>query len=160
VRVQLIIHGPGFAQGQVIDGLASLIDLPVTLLRAAGIDAPTGWQGNALQQLAGEDCANWPEDVFIQISETQVGRALRTAKWKYSVRAPGRNGWLHSAAKVYREDFLYDLENDPHELHNLVRDSAYEHVRAELRQRLIERMAQAGEKEPVILGRKMRVGRR
>jgi len=155
VHIPMILRGPGFAQGQVIEELASLIDLPATLLQAAGLAIPTGWQGNPLQQLANGDSESWPPDVFIQISETQVGRALRTKKWKYSVRAPRRNGWLHSNAKVYREDFLYDLENDPNELRNLVKDAAYEQVRAGLRQRLIERMAQAGEAAPVILGRKM-----
>ena len=159
-HVPLIVRGPGFTGGRVIDRPVSLIDLPVTLLRAVGIEIPAGWQGNPLQQLANGESENRPPDVFIQISETQVGRALRTEKWKYAVRAPGRNGWLHSGAKVYREDFLYDLENDPHELRNLVRDSAYGQVRAELRQRLIERMAQAGENAPVILGRRSCVRRR
>ena len=160
VRVPMLLRGPGFSGGQIIDKMASLIDLPVTLLHAAVIDAPTGWQGNALQRLTAGDRESWPQEAFIQVSETQVGRALRTAKWKYSVRAPGRNGWLHSSAKVYREDFLYDLENDPHELRNLVRDSAYGEVRAGLRGRLIERMVAAGEKEPVILGRRSRARRR
>jgi len=160
VRVPMIIHGPGFTGGQVFDEPVSLIDLPVTLLRAAGVAIPSGWQGNPLQKLSIEGCADWPEEAFIQISETQVGRALRTRKWKYAVRAPGRNGWLHSNAKVYREDFLYNLENDPLELRNLVKDGAYEEVRAQLRGRLIERMVEAGESAPVILGRRMRARRR
>ena len=155
VRVPMILRGPGFTGGRVIDEMASLIDLPVTLLRAIGAEIPSEWQGTPLQ-----DQNNRPREAFIQISETQVGRALRTAKWKYSVRAPGRSGWLHSGAKVYREDFLYDLESDPHELRNLVSDAAYEQVRAELRHRLIERMTQAGEQAPVILGRRMRACRR
>ena len=34
----------------------------------------------------------WPDDVFIQISEAQVGRALRTKRWKYGVDAPDKQG--------------------------------------------------------------------
>jgi hypothetical protein len=36
--------------------------------------------------------AVWPDDVFFQISESQVGRGVRTHRWKYSVSAPDKNG--------------------------------------------------------------------
>jgi len=146
-RIPMIVRGPGFTSGETSGALASLIDLPATLLHAAGIAVPPEMQGMPLQ-LAGSD--NWPGEVFIQISETQVGRAVRTQRWKYSVSAPRRHGWLHADAKTYREEFLYDLDSDPHELHNLVKDESTREVRAELRQRLIARMEAAGEKTPVI----------
>jgi len=150
-RIPMLLRGPGFTGGKVLEEMASLVDLPATLLRAGGMEIPPALQGNPLQRLAAGDSEGWPQDVFIQISETQVGRALRTKKWKYSVRAPRRNGWLHADAKTYREEFLYDLESDPHELVNLVRREGYEEVRAQLRERLIERMLEAGEPAPVIL---------
>ncbi|MCL2106606.1 MAG: sulfatase-like hydrolase/transferase [Oscillospiraceae bacterium] len=153
IRVPLILRGPGFRGGQAPGALASLIDLPATLLRAAGIEQPPGLQGKPLQRPAAGDLENWPEEVFVQISESQVGRAIRTKRWKYAVRAPFRQGWIHANARLYREDCLYDLENDPYELHNLVRDRAYAEVRAELRQRLLARMAAAEEKKPKIIGR-------
>ena len=40
---------------------------------------------------------------------------------------------------------LYDLDADPHELTNLVGSPGHAAVRAELRQRLLERIAAAGE---------------
>jgi len=92
--------------------------------------------------------AGWPDDVFVQISESQTGRAVRTSRWKYSVRAPGRSA---ASADSYTEDFLYDLEKDPHERNNLVRDPALADVRAELRERLKRRLRFAGESEPAIL---------
>lgn len=51
---------------------------------------------------------------------------------------------------LYVEDFLYDLEADPHERNNLVRDQKYAKVRAELAATLKRRMVMAGEKEPAI----------
>ena len=131
--------------------LVSLIDLPVTLLNSAGIGI-SGLQGNPLQQI--DD--HWPGEIFIQISESQVGRAIRTKRWKYSVKAPFKSGWFHSGAKIYREEFLYDLENDPHELLNLARCPELKKFRTELRKKLIDRMTAAGEKAPVILGKRIR----
>ena len=51
----------------------------------------------------------------------------------------------------YVEAYLYDLDADPHERNNLVRDPAYADVRAELCERLKRCMAEAGESVPVIV---------
>lgn len=90
------------------------------------------------------------DEIFIQISESHVGRALRTKKWKYSVRAPGKQGYVHAKSRAYVEDFLYDLESDPYEKHNLVQSPAHAEVRQQLAARLQIRMVEAGEKEPRI----------
>jgi len=149
IRVPLVACGPGFTGGRTLENLVSLIDLPPTLLRAAGIEVPDVMQGRPLQEaLAGSP--DWPEEVFVQISESQCGRAIRTERWKYAVAAPGVEGSA-PAADRYAEAFLYDLERDPHEKNNLVNDSALMQVRAELRERLKRRMRQAGEPEPEIM---------
>ncbi|MCL2509365.1 MAG: sulfatase-like hydrolase/transferase [Oscillospiraceae bacterium] len=153
VHVPLVIRGPGFTGGKAFSELVSLIDLPVTLMQCGGIEIPSGLQGNPLQKLTRGDHSDWPQEVFIQISESQVGRAIRTKRWKYSVKAPFKNGWIHEDSGIYREEFLYDLENDPHELRNLVDRKEYGEVRAELRQRLIKRMTKAGERTPKIIGK-------
>ncbi len=143
-HIPLVIHGPGFTGGQVIDQMVSLIDLPATVLRSAGIEPPSWMRGNALNPLADGSAEVWPEEVFIQISESHCGRAVRTKRWTYSVRAPESTGKeLHS--NYYIEDFLYDNFADPHQLNNLVHDSEYASVRAELKQRLLKRMAEADE---------------
>lgn len=64
--------------------------------------------------------------------------------------APGKSG-SDPSSEVYEEDFLYDLEADPHERNNLVCDPGLKEVRAELAARLKRRMAEAGETEPEIL---------
>ena len=150
VHVPMILQGPGFQGGRVVEELVSLIDLPRTLLTAAGADAPESMQGHPLQPLAQGHTAEWRNEVFIQISESHVGRAIRTPKWKYSVRAPEKKGWQDPTSDLYEEDFLYDLENDPHEQNNLVRDPAFESIRAQLRPRLIARMLEAREQAPEI----------
>lgn len=144
VHVPMILRGPGFTGGKVVEDLVSLIDLPATLLTAAGLDVPESHHGRALQPLPDGRPDDWREDVFIQISESQCGRALRTHQWKYAVRAPDKGG-QDSHSDTYLEDYLYDLRNDPHERDNLVRSPDHDSVRDSLRQRLLERMRQAEE---------------
>jgi arylsulfatase A-like enzyme len=150
IRVPMLACGPGFPGGGVVRELVSLIDLPPTVLAAAGAPVPGFMRGSPLQPLAAGDAGGRPEEVFVQISESQVGRAIRTARWKYSVMAPDEKGWQVPDAEAYVEDFLYDLEADPWERSNLVADPALADVRAELASRLKRRMVAAGEAEPAI----------
>jgi len=94
--------------------------------------------------------ADWPDDVFVQVSESQVGRAVRTDRWKYGVTAPDGNGWADASAAQYEEQYLYDLQADPYEQNNLVSDPKLASVRDELRERLVARMIAAGELRPQI----------
>lgn len=151
IHIPLILNGPGFRGGKTVADIVSLLDLPATLLQEAGIAVPSQMSSRPLQPLVSGEQDHWEQEILIQISESQVGRALRTKKWKYSVSAPDKNGWADAFAAQYREAFLYDLEKDPHEFHNLVLDPAYEQVRCALRARLIKRMTDIGEPEPVIL---------
>ncbi len=151
IRIPMIACGPGFYGGKTITDLVSLIDIPPTLLACAGINKPDYMKGRPLQELVDGTAKDWPGEVFLQISEEQVGRAIRTKKWKYSVRAYDKDGWRDSHSDTYTEEFLYDLEKDPHERHNLVSDPQYEDVRRKLAEILKRRMKEAGEEVPEIL---------
>ena len=153
IRIPLVLQGPGFEGGSVFSELTSLVDLPPTILRAAGVQVPSTYQGRCLQELVAGEASDWPDDVFMQISESQVGRAVRTHRWKYGVDAPGRDGRNDASADVYEEQYLYDLEADPHEQHNLVGDPAYRTVADDLAARLVRRMVSVGEQAPEIIPR-------
>jgi arylsulfatase A-like enzyme len=157
IRVPLVMYGPGFGYGRhagspplLVNELVSLIDLPATLLAAAGVTPPPSMRGRPVQQLVDGRADDWPQEVFLQISESQCGRAIRTARWKYSVRAPDKTG-QDASSETYAEDFLYDLAADPHEQNNLVDLTQYADVRAELAETLKRRMIAAGETVPTIL---------
>jgi arylsulfatase A-like enzyme len=156
IRVPTALMGPGFQAGGRIQELVSLLDLPPTLLDAAGIPVPESMQGRSILPLAQKKSVDWPKEAFIQISESEVGRAIRTNRWKYSVHAPGKNAWQDAGSDVYEEQFLYDLHADPHELSNLIGVESYASITAELRERLIARIIEAGEEEPVIRPAKAR----
>lgn len=151
IRVPTAIRGPGFNGKGWLNELVSLIDLPPTLLDAAGIPIPEQMQGRSLLPLLkGTDC-EWPDDVFIQISESQIGRAIRTKRWKYSVVATGVDGYSSPNSSHYEEEYLYDLLADPHELNNLIGLQAYHETTKVLGERLIRRMKEAGELTPEII---------
>ena len=153
IRVPTAITGPGFRGGGHVDALVSLVDLPPTLLDAAGLAVPESMQGRSILPLLRREKTSWPEEVFVQISESQVGRAIRTRRWKYAVTAPGLNGWENSRADAYEETHLYDLETDPYELNNLVSSKDHESVREEMRGRLLARMEEVGEPKAEIVAK-------
>lgn len=150
IRVPAALHGSCFEGGGLIDAPISSIDLPPTLLDACGLPVPTEMQGHSVLPLLHSRHAPWPDEVFVQISESQIGRAIRTRRWKYSVSAPEGDGWRDPAAKRYVEEFLYDLDADPYELTNLAGLKPFRATADELRERLIARMTEAGEVAPAI----------
>jgi len=88
----------------------------------------------------------WAEEVYVQISEDHIGRAIRTADWKYSVRAIDGDPAEDPDASRYVEDCLYDLEADPYELTNLAGFRSHREVANMLRERLFARMVSVGER--------------
>ena len=150
IRVPLVIWNGGFGHGVRYDRPVSLIDLPPTLLRMAGVTPPAGWHGHALQGLLTAPEA-WQEEIYIQISESEVARAVRTPEWCYCVRAYDKNPWQDAGSDVWHEEYLYDLRADPDETVNRIYDPALAAVRTELRERLCARMAAADEPALVIL---------
>jgi len=150
VRVPTALHGGCFIGGGEIREMVSLIDLPPTLLDAAGIPVPEQMQGQSILPLIRGERSYWPSEALIQISESHTGRAIRSEKWKYSVRATGQNSGKDGGSNEYVEDFLYDLEVDPYELRNLVSAESHIEICHILRQRLIDRMIESGESAPEI----------
>ncbi len=150
IRVPTALCGPGFEGGGQVRDLVSLVDLPPTLLSAAGLPIPRQMQGRSLLPLLRGQDADWPDEVFIQISEAQVGRAVRTHRWMYAVTAPDRDPNGDAGSDHYVEDTLYDLEHDPHELRNLINFESHREVAEVMRARLLRRMLEAGEATPTI----------
>jgi len=145
IRVPTALTGGPFTGGGTLRQLISHIDLVPTLLSACGIGVPDNMQGRVFLPLLGGKKADWPDDVFVQISESQVGRAVRTGRWKYGVTAPDGHPGRDMNSSHYVEQYLYDLEYDPYEITNLVGLSSHRQLSDILRDRLLARMKSAGE---------------
>ncbi len=159
VRIPTFLHGGELTRGGRLTEQVSLVDLPPTLLDAAGLDVPKEMDGCSILPLVRGEDVDWPEEALIQISESHCGRALRTERWKYEVSAlDADSGAVHG--ERFEEAFLYDLHCDPYELRNLIDQASHQGVCEHLSARLIERMVQAGEPAPIIVPCKRRKGKR
>jgi arylsulfatase A-like enzyme len=90
---------------------------------------------------------DWRNEVFVQMSEFWIGRAIRTENWTYAVAAPrGNTPFKHErSAPRYVPFQLYDLRADPNQLVNLVGRKETKQVEDDLRQRLLARMKEVGD---------------
>ena len=134
-----VIHGPGVQRGvKEWEHLFSLLDLPATILDLAGVEVPKHYHGRSLVPfLRGEEVEEWRDEVFIQISESQVGRAVCDGRYKYSVSDPSLNGVRTAVRTIIRKNFSHDLFSDPDENCNLIDDPDYEEVRNCMRRAVI-----------------------
>ncbi len=150
IRIPLVLAGPGFRGGSHRGDVATNLDLVPTLVRAAGGPDPD-LAGRALH-----DQTAAPDEVFVQISESQIGRALRTATHTYAVKDPTRNplaGHRRPGSGHYVETHLYDNGADPDQQHNLVKDASAAGIRRDLAERLATRIAEVEGSQPTITSR-------
>ena len=129
-RVPLLARWPegGASGGRTEERFVRLLDLMPTLLDAAGIPIPEDIDGlSALPLLRGGTPERWPDSVYAEhngeVWGYQTQRMVRTHRWKY-VYSP------------HDLDELYDLQADPYEMNNLIRDEASRPALDEMQARL------------------------
>lgn len=144
IHTPLVIKGNGFEKGKFEDKLVSLIDLPPTMLMSGNINIPENYQGTAIQSKPESYCA------FVQISESQCGRAIRTKDYTYSVSCAK---FLSSHSKIYFEDYLYDNNKDKAQKYNLIKSKEYDEIRKALKTHLLNQIEKIEGKRPIILPR-------
>lgn len=138
VRVPYAFWGAQWNGGGERHEAASLVDFMPSLLDSAGIAIPDEVEGRSLLPLTRNETANWPQETFIQYGDGNMppGRAIRTNRWKYAVSA-GDEYASQANAPVYAEEFLYDLQNDPYELRNIIHLDSHAPICNDLRARLM-----------------------
>lgn len=139
IRIPLLMRYPPLvASGQVVDEMVLNIDIAPTILEICGAPPLEKVHGLSLVPLLKGEKVTWRDAWYYEYNYekefpyTPNVRGIRTKKWKY-IRYPHGDGGpdRHKAE-------LYDLENDPEELVNLVDQPAYREVVAELEKRLFE----------------------
>lgn len=151
LKVPFVIAGGPFKGGVNFEDIVSTSSLPKTICALAGVDVGSDMIGENLADVVEGKLPDRKNEAFAQISESRVGRCIRTPEYAYSVYAPGLHGGVAAAADLYADDFMYDLKKDPHELNNIVHDPAYAEVKADLRKRLLDWIKEAENATPEIV---------
>lgn len=145
IHIPLLIKGEGFDAGATEDRMVSLIDLPRTLMTMAGCEnISDAVRGRSLKNIS--KAKDWDNSVYIQISESFVGRAVRTDRYKYAIHADGLNPWDDDGTNAeYGEKYLFDMEIDLLEKNNLIHNLEYASIKEELKELLLAYSKEADE---------------
>ena len=155
IGVMMIVRGPGFTAGKVVDAPVSHLDVYPTLCDLARVEHPAWLQGTSLMPLVRGEVDSLHDAIFAETTyhaAYQPHRAIRTERWKYIRRFDEyphpvlancddseskellvAAGW---GEQEMPEEQLYDLVLDPQEGNNLAGDASRSEVLAELRERL------------------------
>jgi arylsulfatase A-like enzyme len=109
MRSPLVFAGPGVPHGSS-DALAYLFDIFPTTCELAGVPTPEGLDGRSQAAVIRGEQPAVREEVFLAFEQGQ--RAVRQGDWKL-YRFP-----------LVNHSLLFNLQEDPHELHNLAEDPA------------------------------------
>lgn len=127
LRIPFFMRYPDeIPQGYKIDKLISNIDVAPTILDAAGTKFSKPVHGTSLLNVFKEEEFNWREDIMCEThghTTMHLGRALIFDKYKY----------------IYNEndlDELYNLEQDPYELSNLINQEDNKDLLSKMKRRL------------------------
>lgn len=134
-NVPLIIKGG--AAGCVDDKVVSHIDMVPTILDYYGFEIPKVLEGKSMLKQICNPQIRTNAEVFTEFTRyeadhdgfggLQIMRAIITERYKLVIH-------------LLDSDELYDMQEDPYEVHNLINDVAYEEIRNNLHDRLIQHM--------------------
>lgn len=136
LRVPMLIYDPRGRDPREVEDMVLNIDVPATILDAAGVAVPEAYQGVSLLGYTRGEAPAADREAFLcehlwELDEIPSSEGIRTERWKY-MRYRFIPGW----------EELYDLAADPEEAVNLASDPAYGRTLEELRRecdRQIER---------------------
>ena len=135
-RMPMFLAGPGVPAGGVTDHLVQTHDLPHTFCELAGAEPLPHPDGRPLLPLLAEPARDdWEDAVLCACYGCEFFVTMRmviTPRYKL-------------VANGFDYDELYDLANDPDEMHNLIRDPAHAAALSELRAKLYELMTRCGD---------------
>lgn len=136
VRIPMIIYDPRISKSEKVtksDDLVALVDLAPTILDLTKTPIPEDYQGASLKPLIAKtsDKVEWRQEIFLEnmmtIQNYPRMEGVRTHKWKYIRyfdKEKDQDYAAMSVASINGEqpifEELYDIENDPLEVNNLI----------------------------------------
>ena len=136
-RTPLVMRLPSTIHKGNIDQLVQNIDFAPTFLDLAGVEIPEAIQGESLVPLLTGDTANWRDALYYHYYEYPGPHSV---KRHYGVRTD-RYKLIHFYNDIDQWE-LYDLAEDPGEVHNLYGKEGYEDITKSLFNRLVELQTQ------------------
>jgi arylsulfatase A-like enzyme len=134
IRVPLLVYGSGVNPGTVAEQMVQNIDIAPTILHMAGLQQPENMDGSSFKPiLEGETPDNWRERIYYEyfwerpFPQTPTTFAVLTDRYKF-IRYYG----------IWDINELYDLQEDPYEANNLIRNTEYDSIAAQLNKDLWE----------------------
>ncbi len=113
-RVPLIIRWPGKEGRRADDGLHYNLDLPPTMMELLGGQCPARWDGRSFAAaLDGRDRGR--ECLVVSQCAWSCQRSVRFGPW-IVIRT------YHTGMKDFPQVMAFNLEEDPHETHNLAKE--------------------------------------
>lgn len=152
LKVPLVIGGGAMKESRRVKELVSTASLSKTLLALAGVDVGDAMIGEDLMAVARGEISDRHNRVFAQISESRVGRVLRTEDYLLGVVAKGLDGGRYAASDSYQVDYLYDLRKDPDQLNDIKNQPEYTAEKERLCRELEEEILMAEHSRVTIRG--------
>ena len=138
-RVPLIVHWPKRWQTGRRAGACSLVDLSRTIVDMGGGKAPADWDGASMLPWLDHADTPWKDRAVSEYYAHNIASGfvmLRQGGFKYIYHAPAG-----PAYPSQRE--LYDLKNDPGELHNLAGDAGRTGLLNDLHAALVKELGES-----------------
>jgi arylsulfatase A-like enzyme len=127
-KVPFIAYCPElFKGGQTVTKMVQNVDVGPTILAAAGLKAPASMPGKSFLPVLRGDSSKWRDKIFYEyyweydFPMTPTVFGVRSDKFKY-IRYYG----------IWDTNELYDIENDPNEMVNLINKPEYAEVAKKL----------------------------
>ncbi len=141
IRVPMLVYGAAVKEkGMPVSQNVQNIDIGPTVLDIAGLAPNKQFDGQSfLPLIQGEIPDTWPDTIFYEyfwerpFPQTPTVHAVRTDQYKY-IRYHG----------IWDLNELYDIQSDPLEMNNLIRDPAYKDIAAGLRNALFLWLEETG----------------
>ncbi len=155
LRMPFVLSYPReVSAGKAFDGIVTNVDIAQTILDAAGVEHHTRMQGESFwsdiveqreqRPVDGLYYRYWENDDIIHKAPAHYG--YRTARYKLIYYYNDGFGLPFTSFWTYPPDWeLYDLDADPHELHNVYHDPAYLEVREQLKAAMWREQARLGD---------------
>lgn len=136
-NVPFIVRMPGGASGEVSRALISQLDILPTMLELAGIDVPESMQGVSFAPLMSNPSQSTRDSLMLSFNRFAINHDQFGAFYPIRCVVDER---YKLVINLLDTDELYDLENDPYEMFNLIDDPSLGNVRVRLHEMLLEEM--------------------